>query len=361
MPRAIRVIPTFPPMTIVHVIFSFGVGGAENLLVDILNEQVETASVSLLVVNRRYSTELLARIDPRVSVVLLDRTEGNRWNPLPILKCWLRLWALRPTVLHCHDHDLMKLLWPWRTRTVLTAHNVDIPLTFLPRYRQVYAISEAVRLDLAARGYPDSIIVLNGIDFAAFTRKTTYTSFQDKFRFIQVSRLLIEQKGQDVALRALHMLVHEQGHTGLTLAFVGEGPSLAYLQQLTHELGLEAQVEFLGSKDRRWVMENLHTYDALLQPSRFEGFGLTVLEGVAAGLPVVATDAEGPAEILRGLPTGFLFASEDSAALAGQLVHVIEAYRAGQLAPAAARAYAEAERRFSIQATAAHYLRLYPQ
>lgn len=348
-------------MTVVHVIFSFGVGGAENLLVDILNQQVEQARVCLVIINRRYSADILRRIDPRVAVTCLDRAEGNKWNVWPIVRCWRLLRALRPDVVHCHDHDLMKLLWPWRSRAVLTAHNVGVPTTFLRRYRRVFAISDAVRLDLAQRGYATAVVVLNGIDFGAFAKKTAYATEPAGLQLIQISRLLHEQKGQDVALRALHTLVQAPDYAQTTLTLVGEGPSLAYLQQLTQELGLAERVVFLGVRDRAWVMTNLCTFDVLVQPSYFEGFGLTVLEGLAAGLPVAATNTDGPAEILRDLPAGGLFEPGDSAGLAQQLRRFADLYRCGQLAPAVAASVQSAERRFSIQATAANYLRLYPR
>lgn len=348
-------------MTIVHVIFSFGVGGAENLLVDILNQQVARARVCLVVINRRYSSDLLRRVDPRVEVTCLNRAEGNKWNVWPLVQGGRRLRALRPDVLHCHDHDLMKLLWPWRARAVLTAHTVGVPTTYLGQYRQVFAISEAVRQDLARRGHGTALTVLNGIDFDAFTKKTDYTVPADGVRLVQVGRLLHAEKGQDVALRALHALVREPGMAQTALTLVGEGPSQAYLQQLVQELGLERHVDFLGARDRPWVMANLSRFDVLLQPSYFEGFGLTVLEGLAAGLPVVATDTDGPAEILRDLPAGALFASGDSAALAQQVRLTVARYRRGQVAAAVAVSAQQAARRFSIQATADNYLRLYPR
>ena len=243
---------------------------------------------------------------------------------------------------------------------MLTAHTVGLPTTYLPRFCRVFAISEAVRADLARRGFPGSVVVLNGIDFAAFTRKTTYTDYQSGFRLVQISRLLHSHKGQDVALRAMHHLVHAQGCHHLHLSLVGEGPSQEFLEDLARELNLEAHVSFLGSRDRAWVMAELHTFDVLLQPSRLEGFGLTLLEGIAAGLPVVASDVEGPAEILRDLPTGLLCPPGDAAALAAQLQVVFGRYRAGQLAVGASAAHAVAESRFSVHQTAANYLRLYP-
>ncbi|GAA4029114.1 hypothetical protein GCM10022409_11580 [Hymenobacter glaciei] len=348
-------------MNVVHLIFSLGVGGAENLLVDIVNQQVQHARVDVIVVNRVYSPALIRRIDPRVRVTCLDREVGNKWNVLPILRCWQLLVSLRPTVLHCHNDDMMKLVRPWKNRTVLTVHNVAEPTTYLRLYRQIFAISKAVEEDLTQRGNPGSVVVLNGIDFTAFAPKTTYDGYQDEFRLLQISRLLHTEKGQDVAIRALAALVRDPRYAHVTLSLVGEGPSLVFLQELAQELGVASQVHFLGVQDRGWIMQHLHTFDVLLQPSYSEGFGLTVLEGIAAGLPTVASNLEGPAEIMQGLPTGFLFTPGNPEHLADRLREVFALYREGQLATPIARSYELAEQRFSIKSTAESYLRLYPR
>jgi glycosyltransferase involved in cell wall biosynthesis len=149
-------------------------------------------------------------------------------------------------------------------------------------------------------------------------------------------------KGQDIAIQAMRILVHEHGLVNCKLHLIGEGPSLPYLRQLTQDLNLSAYVHFAGIKDRAWIMQNLCEYNVLIQPSLFEGFGLTVLEGIAAGIPVVASNIDGPAEILQNMPSGFLFPSKDSQQLATVIWNIMYLYSQNKVAELSYLSYAEA-------------------
>jgi glycosyltransferase involved in cell wall biosynthesis len=129
-------------------------------------------------------------------------------------------------------------------------------------------------------------------------------------------------KGQDMGVRALAELVER--HPRLRLLIVGEAKFLsestrfdnrAYLERL-HELArgerLAGRVDFLG--ERSDVPSIMSALDALLVPSHDEPFGRVVVEAMAAGTPVVASAAAGPAEIIEPGVTGLLAAADDVAA-----------------------------------------------
>ncbi|MBD0255964.1 MAG: glycosyltransferase [Cytophagales bacterium] len=345
-------------MHIVHAIFSFETGGAENLLIDIVNEQAEKAPVSLVIVNKRYTQGLLDRVSGKVNVYRIDRKEGDRRNPLPILRLWSLLFRISPGVIHCHDHGLVNLLPFWRAKTAITVHDVGIPTDNIGKFNQVFAISMAVQEDLLQRGNVPSTLVPNGINFPRFGRRTRYAGGAG-LKMIQISRLVHEKKGQHLAIRAVHQLVIEYGYSAPKLFLVGEGPSLTYLQELTRELGVEEFVVFMGVQDRQWIMQHLQEFDLLLQPSLFEGFGLTVLEGIAAGLPVIASAIDGPAEILKDIPSGFLFDVRKECALTTAIMRVASLYEKGQIARLCQDSVTLAERQYSIGNTAARYHTLY--
>lgn len=63
---------------------------------------------------------------------------------------------------------------------------------------------------------------------------------------------------------------------------------------------LEDHVIFEGLKEQAWIYENLCRYDLFIQPSRYEGFGLTVAEAISAKVPVLVSNIEGPLEIIDG-------------------------------------------------------------
>lgn len=83
------------------------------------------------------------------------------------------------------------------------------------------------------------------------------------------------------------------------LTIVGDGVLRTSLQQLARQLGLAQRVEFLGALPHTEVLQHMRSASALLQTSSYEGLSHTLLEAMAAGLPIVATSVGGNAELLR--------------------------------------------------------------
>ena len=84
----------------------------------------------------------------------------------------------------------------------------------------------------------------------------------------------------------------------MSVAFIGEGDSRTFLEKMSADLNVADRVDFLGLKDRDYIYQHLCDYDLMCHPSRFEGFGLTVAEGMVAKLPVLVATGDGPYEII---------------------------------------------------------------
>jgi len=128
------------------------------------------------------------------------------------------------------------------------------------------------------------------------------------------------EKGFDILLEAAARLRDAGRDFRLTIA--GEGPAAADLKALSARLNLEAQVDFPG-----WVSppENLlGDLDLFVCSSRTESFGLVVIEAMAAGAPVVATDIEGPRILLAEGRYGRLVAPEAPDALAEAMAAALD-------------------------------------
>jgi glycosyltransferase involved in cell wall biosynthesis len=300
-------------------------------------------------------------LDQRVSVHFLDRQEGSR-NPIPIIRLNWLLYQLRPDIIHCHERKMIQLLKANRAKTVYTVHDVHIPTDTFASYDALAAISEAVAADVQQRINLPVRLIHNGVPIHRFTRRTQYElATHEPIRLIQLGRLMHEKKGQHILLEALALLVHQHGETRLQLDFIGEGPSLNYLNERVRALRIDNYVRFLGHRDWTWLQGNLSTYHLVVQPSLYEGFGLTVVEGLAAGLPILASDAGGPAEIIQSLSGGMLFATGDAGACADALIQLIQAYRTQTLTRLVGDLVLPANGRYSIRAMADHYLDLYQQ
>ena len=143
---------------------------------------------------------------------------------------------------------------------------------------------------------------------------------RDSCTLVAVGRL-IHQKGIDVVLKALHIL-HKEGLNKFRLAVLGDGPLRRQLEERTKQLGLEEEVNFLG------YVPNPYPYmaqsDIFVHASRWEGFGMVIVEAMALGLPVVATSCPGgPKEILGYGEYGRLVPPDDPEALAEVLADLI--------------------------------------
>ena len=122
-------------------------------------------------------------------------------------------------------------------------------------------------------------------------------SYSDKFdgkRILTVGRISIE-KGQDLAIEALNILV-EKGYN-LRWYFIGDGPFLVECLNKVKAFGLDNYAIFLGKKENPFPY--MKDCDVYVQPSRHEGFCLTVAEAKCFNKPIVATDFSGALEQLK--------------------------------------------------------------
>lgn len=345
-------------MRIVHLIWQFKLGGAEAMLVDIANQQSLSEDVALIVGNAVVEQTLLDQLSHKVNIQLLGRPEGSQ-NPWYLFKLYRMLKRLKADIVHAHLDSFIRILKYIRVPRVLTVHNTGIPLS--PQTNQfdaVYCISDAVSYDLKKR-YPKLLthVIRNGINFSGMRQRVSYG--HKPFRIVQVSRLDHHQKGQDILMRAIRKVNDSQGDGQVMVDFIGEGPSQDFLFNLNDELGLGACCRFLGMRSRSDVYENLHSYDLQVQPSRFEGFGLTVVEGMAAGVPVLVSDVEGPMEVIDRGRYGYFFRNEDVEDCAKQILDIMQSSTLPEFVNERKAAEQYAKNTFDVATTADKYVRDY--
>lgn len=345
-------------MKVVHLIWSLDCGGSETLLVDIANEQSHRADVVVVIGNNRLDPTILSRFCRGVTLKRLGRPQGSR-NPWYILKLYALLQRMAPDIVHAHQESFIKVLRLMPTPRVHTVHNTGIELTSArKRFHAIYAISEAVQNDLERR-YPDmqTVLIPNGIVCSNIATKASYGG--RPFRIVQISRLDHAQKGQDILLRALARVIEEKGPGAVTIDFIGTGASREYLLEVARESGVSEACHFIGQKTREEIYQDLKTYDLLVQPSRFEGFGLTVVEAMAARVPVLVSDVEGPMEIINGGQYGYHFRSEDTGDCAMRILEVIDASCTDGFSGVQERNAEYVRAHFDVSGTAGRYLAEY--
>ncbi len=225
--------------------------------------------------------------------------------------------------------------------------------------RQIVCVSEGLLRDIAER-FPSHAgkfrFVGNGVG-SDFSECGTGDGDTRGRLVLLVVGSLIPRKNVGLALRAMARLPIEL-QSGVVLRMVGDGPERAALEREAAALGLGDAVEFRGAVDPERVPAQLASGAALLLCSHSEGRPNVVLEAMAAGLPIVASDIVGLRELVRPDIEGLLFAVNDESALVCQLARLLSDRKLRlRLAHAARQRIAELG--LSWDAAADGYLRIY--
>jgi glycosyltransferase involved in cell wall biosynthesis len=349
-------------MKILHFLWSLAQGGAENLAVDLANEQCRNHQVVMLVANKSVDESVRRMLDPSVRFVHLGRPEGSR-NPYWIVRLLTAIHWQRPDVVHAHASNLASLARFLATPLVLTVHANNVRVSpHAHRFSAICCISRSVESDIRQR-YPHLTprLVENGVKTAAIAARSAQLAPSRPLRAVQVSRMVHSTKGQDLVIEALARLNQGRKEPFLTVDFIGQGPSMAFLTDLAARMKVDDCCRFLGSVPRDEVFAVLQNYDILIQPSRDEGFGLTVAEGMAAKLAVVVSDLPGPMEVIGDGRYGYHFRSDDVESLAATLRMVASEFdrpESGQRVDAA-RQFVEDT--YDLSKTSARYVHIYEE
>ena len=329
------------------------------MLVDILNEQqILDHNVTLIVINNSYSEDLLAKVDSRVTKILLNRPPSSL-NPLVVVRLNRLIKRINPDAIHLHHEHIAHILF-LKSPIFLTVHALDLSLsTPNKKISTVFAISNAVKEDIEQR-YPNKYhlkTVLNGIRTDNISRKEIYVLPNHIMHIVQVANLNPDTKGQDLLIDALSLL-KERGFRSLVVVFIGGGQSIFQLKERSKEKGIISQVNFWGIKNRDYIYSHLKDFDLMCHPARREGFGLAVAEGIAAGLPVLVPDADGPYEIIKHGELGYTFKKGDVESLADALQDIYEHYQE-RAARVVSAAYEHVKANYSIRHMVEQYIEEY--
>ncbi len=191
----------------------------------------------------------------------------------------------------------------------------------------------------------------NVVDTTTFAPRNGAARNGGPVRLINVASLH-EKKGHEFLLEAVASLAG-QG-TDVVLTIVGDGPRRGELEALAGELDLLDRVRFVGLQDKQEVARLLGEADLFVLSSRWENAPHAVIEALASGLPVVATDVGGVSELVEGTPS-VLVRSADADALADAIAAGIRQRHAVDPQELAAHAH----RSFGHEHVARRWLDLY--
>lgn len=359
---------------VLQVVHSLAPGGTERLVVELVRRLGGEFEMSVCCLDEAgaWGEELRAE---GVPVRVLDRQPGLRPGVAVRIARLCREWDV--AVMHCHQYTpfvygALASTFLLAPRVVFTEHGrlSDAPPSakrrlanqFFGRLRRVrmFAVSEDLKRHMVAEGLPgDRIeVVLNGIDPGPEP-----TAAQRAWARAQLGaredEIVIGTAARLDPVKDLRTLVRAFAEARLErssrLVVMGDGELLGALQAQAADLGLGERVLFTGYRpDVRALLPGLDVY---VNCSTSEGISLTILEAMAAGLPVVATAVGGTPEVVTA-ECGELVASQDHEALSKAL----EASASRPVRPLHAELARQRVRQsFSIAGMAARYGLAYSQ
>ncbi len=217
-----------------------------------------------------------------------------------------------------------KLIWSRRDMGILRGRKHATAYRLLRRLpHSVHAVSEQVRshaIHVDRVPPARTVTIHNGLDLVGFDQKSPKVS--DQPLVVLTIGNIRRVKGHDVFVKAAALVHAKLPHvTFLVAGDVLEPAFFHELQSLVNSLGLQKTFIFLGPVSD--LSLQLQAADLFVLPSRSEGFSNSLIEAMACGLPVIATQVGGNAEAVEQNKTGMLVPSEDHEALATAMLTLL--------------------------------------
>jgi glycosyltransferase involved in cell wall biosynthesis len=318
-------------MRILQICSARDIGGGERHLVDLGNALAQRGHEVFAALGP--SSPLRTELSAVRTQNIVELAMRNSLNLATALKLSRYVREKEVEIVHTHvarDYPLAALAAGRSARLVLTRH-VLFPLNrihklTLRRTARVIAVSEAVAAALRAQTIFDAekiTVIHNGIDIKRFTKAREAANQHDKLRVGMIGHLA-PIKGQEDFIRAAAIVCAQRDDVQFIIA--GEdksrrGEHRRNIEKLIHDLDLDRRVRLTGWIDN--VAELLPQLDLFVSPSRAEPFGLSIIEAMAAGVPVIATMSEGAREIIEANQTGQLVPIADSDAMAKTIIALL--------------------------------------
>lgn len=328
---------------IVHVLHSLGVGGAEVLAARLSRDLRDRYHFGFFCLDEPGSLAQELRSEGFI-VETIGRKEGLDWSVSARLKKLMR--HHRVDLIHAHQYtpffySLLSRAIHDQPPILFTEHGRHFPdhasmkrglfnRLMLKSHDRITAVGHFIRHALITNEYlpPDRIdVIYNGCPDASRHRAKPSCQLRrealglspEQPVFIQVARFH-PVKDHATAIRAFAQIHQDCPEARLLL--VGNGSQQSTSRELAASLGLDQAVAFLGL--RRDIPELLELADVFVLSSLSEGISVTLLEAMAAGLPIVATDVGGNREVVIHEHNGLLSPRRDAFTMASHMLRMIE-------------------------------------
>lgn len=223
-----------------------------------------------------------------------------------------------PVITHVHGGDGRRL-------AVCCSYHRERSQWTLENSSSIIYVSESFKNEienLHGKQFENSKVILNPIFTNRFKDATQKIELEkDKFNILFHGRI-VEHKGIGVLIKAMRLL--KKSNENVKLYVSGTGKYEEEARKLVKESNLENEVIFLGPIDYEEVQNVYKGMDLYCLPTEYEGCGLTILEAMASGLPILSTSTVGVVDIINDKENGMLVEINDIEGLARILIELVE-------------------------------------
>lgn len=312
-------------MKVLHIINSLHYGGAEKLIRDTVPEYIKHGITTEVLVLYESGEPMYNELTLEHHVrVFSSATRYSVYSACHIFR--IRKKIRDYDIVHVHLFPglywaaLSTIFLKHKTKLILTEHNTVnrrrshfllkyVDRFIYRRYDQIIAISRDVQEHLKrhlGKNYLRICIISNGIHLDKLREAVPYTKaalgIPDNARVIIQVASFTAQKDQHTLIKAIASMKQN-----VHVLLVGDGHLIGDMKQFARSLGVAQRVHFLGYRSD--VPQLLKTADISVLSSHYEGFGLVMAEGMAAGNPCVGSNVEGLSEVIG--EAGLLFEPEN--------------------------------------------------
>ncbi|MBN2711410.1 MAG: glycosyltransferase family 4 protein [Planctomycetes bacterium] len=296
----------------------------------------------------------------------LEKIHISKYLGTPILGrgCVAAVKEFKPDIIHCLALNIFekchKLAEEVNVPILATVNRFEEDCSYLARNTgiKVLAISNAIKERLANREgiKQDRVKVIpNGLDLNMFPKPNLKKIDNGSIPVVGTFGKLDVQKGQRVFVETAAMIINRK--VDAEFLIMGAGPDKQHLRKMVDLLGIRSRVTFNppSSADNR----NLGNIDIFVEPSFQEGLGLSVMQAMASGVPVIASGVGGIYELVEDGVTGVLVPKNDKKALEKAIIDLIE--KPAKRHELARNAREKVEESFDIRKLAKNILALYSE
>ena len=335
---------------IVHIAQSAG-GVAEYLYMFFKNWKNEEYE-NILIVSQDYKAQLdrFKSYTSNIYIVPMVREIEPKNDIKAILKVRKILKQIKPDVVYLHSSKAgaigrIALAFNFKTKILYNAHGWYFNAQISDKNKKIFAVIEkilAIKTDkiinISKSEYESALkykiapkkkmcIIENGIDFTKFENNDKYREETRKKYHIENNEIVIgvvgrltEQKDPMTMIKAFELVCKENKNT--RLMYVGSGELEKDVKQYAREKNILDKIIITGWVDN--VEQHIPAFDIAVLPSKWEGFGLVLIEYMACDKPIIATNVGGISDVIVDKRNGLLIKAEDVNDLSENIILLIK-------------------------------------